>query len=148
MSKRFFFLSKNNIILNIHISPYIFNIFNHFFYITIHIVSNWFFSKNKLILQIHISLHFRHLFLTLLNIICLLFRHCLLSTFRANFHSTFCPIRCFYIQHFVPFGVFTFNILSHSVFFHSTFCPVRRFFHSIFFPFDVLSHSAFCPVRH
>ncbi len=39
MSNRFFF-SNNNIILNTHISPYIFDIFNHFFDIMIHIVSN------------------------------------------------------------------------------------------------------------
>ncbi len=67
--------------------------------------------------------------------------------FLPYFHSTFCPIRRFFIRRFVPFGVFTFNILSHSVFFHSTFCPIRRFFHSMFFPFDIMYHSAFCPVR-
>ncbi len=72
--------------------------------------------------------------------------------FLPYFHSTFCPIRRFSIRRFVPFGVFTFDILSHSVFFHSTFCPVRRFFHLMFFsircfvpfgvvPFDVLSFN-------
>ncbi len=88
------------------------------------------------------------------------------------FHSTFCPIRRFFIlcfvpfgyfsiQHFVPFGVFPFDILSRSAFFpfdvfsircfvpfgllsHSTLVPFDIWSHSAFFPFNVLSHSMFC----
>jgi hypothetical protein len=65
-----------------------------------------------------------------------------LLTFDIPSYSTFCSIRRFFIRHFVPFGVFPFDILSHSVFFHSTFCPVRRFFHV---PFDVSSIRHFVP---
>ncbi len=81
--------------------------------------------------------------------------------FLPYFHSTFCPIRCFFIRHFVPFGVFTFDILSRSAFFpfkvfsiwhfvpfgllsRSTLVPFDVLSHSAFFPFDVLSHSVFC----
>ncbi len=81
--------------------------------------------------------------------------------FLPYFHSTFCPIRRFYIRHFVPFGVFPFDVLSRSAFFpfdvfsircfvpfgllsHSTLVPFDLLSHSAFFPFDVLSHSAFC----
>ncbi len=73
----------------------------------------------------------------------------------------FCTIRHFFIRRFVPFGYFSFDILSRSAFFpfsvfsircfllfnllsQSTFFPFNVLSHSAFFPFNVLSHSAFC----
>ncbi len=73
--------------------------------------------------------------------------------FFPIFYSTFCTIRRSFIRHFVPFGVFPFNILYHSVFFafdvlyHSAFCPIQRFFHSTFCTIRRFFHSTFCPIQ-
>ncbi len=96
------------------------------------------FQKIKKILKIHISFHFWHLFNPFEHYMSSV-RHCLLSTFRA-------------IRRFVPFDIFSFDILSHSVFFHSTFCPIRCFSIQHFVLFGVFSirrffHSTFCPIR-
>jgi hypothetical protein len=78
----------------------------------------------------------------------------------------------FSIRRFVPFDIFSIDVLSHSAIFpfdilsrsaffpfgvfsiwrfllfdllsHSTLVPFDVLYHSAFFPFDVVSHSAFC----
>jgi hypothetical protein len=84
-----------------------------------------------------------------------------LHIFNIINYSTFFPIRHFDIRRFVPFDIFAFDILSHSMLFlfdilsHSTLCPIRPLLlstlclfgvlsHSTFCPFDILSHSTFC----
>jgi hypothetical protein len=126
MPNRFFFLQKNNIILNIHISPYIFDIKNqkylHIFFLPY--FHSTFCPIRRFFIQHFVPFSYFSI------------RHFVpfgVFPFDVLSRSAFFPFDVFSIRCFVPFGLLS----------HSTLVPFDILSHSAFFPFDVLSHSAF-----